>query len=535
MGFNLPPNLSEKKIECEEKRILVVLGANGSGKTRFGVWLEKNNPQKVHRISAQKSLTIPNFVSTASIEKAVSEFIFGYHYENNKTSIEQKFNNRWGRNPDTFLLNDFEKMLVLLHTEEYEKSVNFKDAAKEKEITPPETKLDLIQKIWEELLPHRKLKKSAGKIEVFPIGKESELYNSADMSDGERLVFYFIGEVLCSPSESLIIIDEPENHLHKSIVKKLWDKIENLRKDCNIVYITHDIDFALSRINSNFIWLKSYQGKNLWDYEFVDNLNDIPKDIFLEILGSRKEILFIEGKQDSLDYNIYNHIFDDFTVVPLGSCSKVIEATKSFNDLYNFHNLKALGIIDRDRKDEIEIEGYKRKKIFVPEVAEIENLFIAEEVVKMIAKMQRKNQDGVFSKVLENIFKELEYNIEKQSFEYAVYKSKEIIRNILQEKENVKNFDVFVVETKKGINDYNFDVLYNEINADFKKIIENKNYKELIKKFNFKGIIGASKVSELCGFKNTKEYIAFINEVLKENSDENKSLKEILKKYIKIE
>ena len=38
------------------------------------------------------------------------------------------------------------------------------------------------------------------------------------MSDGERAIFYFIGEVLCAKENSLIIIDEPENHLHKSIL-----------------------------------------------------------------------------------------------------------------------------------------------------------------------------------------------------------------------------------------------------------------------------------------------------------------------------
>lgn len=60
---------------------LVVVGANGAGKTRFGSWIEENNYEKVHRISAQKSLSMPSSVSTTSIEIAVEDLLYGMHYE----------------------------------------------------------------------------------------------------------------------------------------------------------------------------------------------------------------------------------------------------------------------------------------------------------------------------------------------------------------------------------------------------------------------------------------------------------------------
>lgn len=53
------------------------------------------------------------------------------------------------------MLNDYDKLMVLLHSEEYEKSVYYKDHGGEK----PITKLDKIQRIWESVLPHRKLEK----------------------------------------------------------------------------------------------------------------------------------------------------------------------------------------------------------------------------------------------------------------------------------------------------------------------------------------------------------------------------------------
>ena len=45
---------------------LVIVGANGSGKTRLGSAIELKYPKLVHRISAQKSLSFPREVSPTS-------------------------------------------------------------------------------------------------------------------------------------------------------------------------------------------------------------------------------------------------------------------------------------------------------------------------------------------------------------------------------------------------------------------------------------------------------------------------------------
>ena len=204
-----------------EFRQLVVVGANGSGKTRFGSNIEKRYNQITHRVSAQKSLTMPDFVGTKSREAAESEFLYGgWSKDNNDWNKNEGWlHYRWGNNINTYLLNDYEKLMVYLHTEEYEQALGFKENGGIK----PNTKLDRIQKIWETVLPHRKLRKKAGVIETFPTGQEQDIYNASQMSDGERVIFYLIGEVVCSPQDSIIIIDEPEMHIHRSLVKSLFD------------------------------------------------------------------------------------------------------------------------------------------------------------------------------------------------------------------------------------------------------------------------------------------------------------------------
>ena len=65
--------------------------------------------------------------------------------------------------------------------------------------------------------------------------------------------------MLCAKENSLIIIDEPENHLHKSILPRLWDAVEKEREDCVFLYITHDLEFARSRTQTQIIWVKEFE------------------------------------------------------------------------------------------------------------------------------------------------------------------------------------------------------------------------------------------------------------------------------------
>ena len=63
-------------------RSIVVIGANGSGKTRLGTWLEETRVTaklgEVHRIAAQKSLTMPESVSPTSLVRAEQALWIGY-------------------------------------------------------------------------------------------------------------------------------------------------------------------------------------------------------------------------------------------------------------------------------------------------------------------------------------------------------------------------------------------------------------------------------------------------------------------------
>ena len=56
-------------------------------------------------------------------------------------------------------------------------------------------------------------------------------YSAMKMSDGERSVLYFAAQVLCVPNNKILIVDEPELYLYKSLMNRLWTTLEEYRQD----------------------------------------------------------------------------------------------------------------------------------------------------------------------------------------------------------------------------------------------------------------------------------------------------------------
>jgi ABC-type branched-subunit amino acid transport system ATPase component len=509
---------------------LVIIGANGAGKTRFGSRIEELYLGETHRISAQKSLTFPSHVSPTSRDRAETAFKFGNYYDHFKSESQyhnQKVNARWGGNLNTSLLNDFDKLLVLLHTEEYEDSLSYKEGR----IAKPTTKLDRVQRTWETVLPHRKLIKSAGVIETYPTGQIASKYNASDMSDGERVIFYLIGEVICSAPNSIIIIDEPEMHIHKSLIKILFDLIEIERPDCSFIYLTHDIDFAFTRHTAMKIWAKSYEGGNIWNYELLNESTPIPEQLYLEVLGSRKPVIFLEGENSSIDYALYEQVFTNYTLKPLGGCEKVIQSVKSFNEQKGFHHIDSFGIIDRDRRQHQDVIKLNAKSIWVLDVAEAENLLLAEEIVKAVATHMGKDANTVFNDVKANLINFFKHQLDAQ----VLLHFKELLRKEYISLTNFtsKEIAAAISEIDGLYNGINKQTLFDTVKIEFDAVVAANNYHSVLRLFNLKNaLIPNSKVCELTGIKNNEDYLKLVLSLLKKKDAVSNNIKEAIKSKI---
>jgi len=368
---------------------VVLLGANGSGKTRFGVKVEELNDRRfgpssvregellVHRISAQKSLDINESLSIQEIDISNKELFLG-----SATTGAQKQGYRYGGYPNTHLLNDYDKVLSLFFSlenkqlqEAHIRDINAVNNGEERE-PPNTTVVDKATKIWNELLPHRKIDLTGNGVHVI---YEGNRYRGRELSDGERVILYMICQVLVLPSSSFLIIDEPELHIHKAVVNKLWDILEDCRLDCVFMYITHDIDFAVARNANQMIWLKGFDGTN-WDYEFI-NTNDyslLPEGLLLELLGTRQKVLFVEGEKGSYDSVLYKELYQNkgYHIIPCGGCNDVVRIYKAKRVYEKLNSVEAHCIIDRDFRTDEEIVTLQADGVAFLEVAEVENLFV---------------------------------------------------------------------------------------------------------------------------------------------------------------
>lgn len=524
--IKLPPKKGENEVEIEFDQ-LVIIGANGAGKTRFGSWIEMNNYEHVHRISAQKSLSMPFAVRSNSIDIAQDDLIYGTHNENRDWLKRQgKKSNRWNNNLNTSLLNDYDQLMVLLHSEEYEKSLLYKDEGGDK----PITKLDRIQSIFESVFPHRKVFKRAGVIEVYPTGQKESKYNGSEMSDGERCIFYLTGEVLCAPSNSIIIIDEPEMHIHTSLINHFFDLLEAERPDCPFVYLTHNIDFAFSRQNAKKIWAKSYED-GVWDYELLSGRSPIPEQLYLEILGSRQPVIFIEGDNSSIDYEIYSQVFSSYTIKYVNSCNKVIQITKSFNDARGFHHIESYGIIDRDRRDDTDINNLVSKNIWVLDVAEAENLLLLEDIVKAVASHMGKEADKVFNIVKQNLITFFSQEIDSQVLLH--------FREVLSRKyRDIINFNSHTIEDVINEIDASYagvdkQSIFDSIKKDFQAIVKNNDYYGVLRVFNLKNaLVPRSKLCEEIGVRNKDELRSLVISLMKIDDKISYTIKSAIKNSI---
>jgi ABC-type cobalamin/Fe3+-siderophores transport system ATPase subunit len=376
-------------------RDLVIVGANGSGKTLLAHELGGHIKGNGVIISSQRSLLLPEFNSVKSSSQALGELreLQLANKTNKDINIEQ-------------LQEEFSVLIQALLADENRFNKEYTKRASENAKngllteTPSESNLKKLITLWNSLFVTRKIAEDG--INIFVRG-DSSAYPVIKMSEGEKVALFIIAQVLLAPERGFVIIDEPEIYLHASIHKKLWDQLEYHRPDLKFIYITHDLEFATSRIRAKKLWLRSYDFLGVYDIEEIPK-NEIPETLLLELLGSKQSILFCEGNNESYDEKIYGILFPDFIIKPVGGCLSVIDYTKAFNKLPN--TLKAVGVIDRDYHEQKRLELLKRNRVFGTGVTQVENLFFIEPVLAAVAEVLGKPE--MINKIKSNILTQLD-------------------------------------------------------------------------------------------------------------------------------
>ncbi|MFL1548841.1 AAA family ATPase [Pseudomonas sp. D47] len=224
--------------------------------------------------------------------------------------------------------------------------------------------------------------------------QDGALYSYARMSDGERSALIFSAEVVAAPSGSVFLIDEPELHLHPSIVIALIKALILTRPDCGFVVCTHELKLPTAVQNSHIVLVRGcawQEGGNVrsWEVDVIEDLGDIPEWLWVDVVGARRKILFIEGNdKTSLDQPLYSLLFPGVSIIPMESCKDVMRAVEGLRAIEGEHRAEAFGLIDHDGMTEQQVKKFEEGSIFPLPVFSVESLIYSQEAQEAIAGLQ---------------------------------------------------------------------------------------------------------------------------------------------------
>lgn len=504
--YFLPDENGNKTEHGTTSNAVIIIGANGSGKSKLGAWIEQNDFENVHRIGAQRNLNFNENIPLKSYSQAEDLVFYGTADSTNIWRSRKGHRWNYGKSYTTTMMSDFEDVLAALIALTNVRNAEFIEKCKKCELErrekphTPNTAIDQLMEIWDVILPERKLKYFDGSFSaVFSCNGETIEYSSNQMSDGERAVLYLAAQVLCVPANKALIIDEPEIHLHRSIMNRLWSALESYRPDCLFIYITHDTQFAAAHGQSDKVWIKEFDGTH-WKLEIIDD-HELPEELLFDILGSRKNVLFVEGERNSYDTQLYSILYPSYYVIACGSCTQVISRTKAFRNSPSLHHCQVFGIIDRDYRSDYEIEKYKNDGIYALKVAEVENLFLVEELIRLIADHLGQSPDESFAPIREYVIHtRFAHQIDRQICQSVVAHLKYQLTAIELSK---KNDD----EAKNSLNTALQNIDYEKTKAEeeskFRGALCEDDYAKVLSVFNEKGL--TSSIGHFLGLVD-KEY-----------------------------
>lgn len=227
----------------------------------------------------------------------------------------------------------------------------------------------------------------------------------------------------------------------------------------------------------------SYTGIPNFEFDFLgDSLDDIDPGIIVEVVGSRKPILFCEGSKNDYDYTIYESIFGEkYTILPTGNSKSVISSVIACNVHSTTYSIQeAIGIIDSDVKSDEEVDQLESKMIYTLPCNEIEMLLLDEDIFKKVLEHQFMEM----SKFIE--FKNLFFNKLRSEKERII---KRIVKTQIDECLNSTIIDDKVNKTKDEIKG-NLDSIFKSIDVDnlwsscsskIDDILNSENYQEALK------------------------------------------------------
>ena len=455
----------------------VIVGKNGSGKSSFASFFKNSFSDNIVVIPAQKYLVYKPLHDHKSLTMNCEglSLIQGRDYISDLRKSEDVYNIL------SSIEDVFSNLITTFCNEEIKKGLNY--YYKKSTEGTENSLLTQVNNVLSNIIPGVQVQINSD-CRCIDISKANNTYNVNAMSDGEKVTLYYILHVILASKDSYIIVDEPETFLNTSVANRLWNSLEEIRPDCKFIYLSHNINFIMSRKLAKLIWCVEYTYPNKWvleDVEFQYSL--LPKELVISLLGTQKTILFCEGIVDEVsDYSFYSSLFSDKVFVyPVGGHREVIQYVRKFNSslLNGYYN--AVGIIDHDFLSEETIDDYLKDKIFTLPFNEIEMALLCDELLENVVSLyaDESTTKAKIARFKEEAFELLKSNKGKIVSENVKYYIEEQITTY--KITNAQNIETIIDGVNGWFNELKEKDLFKLYDDKISSIIEHKDYNEFLK------------------------------------------------------
>ena len=169
MDIKLPDKTNgQEAYVLRNARQVTLIGANGSGKSRFCNWLVNECGDKAYRISALKAM-FPQ-TEPSQLKGSIDDMFAQVNKSNTLAQSGAK--------------TEFEKLTYIMLADEFRELMNYKaHLLMHEEATFPKTRLDKTVKMWQEIFPQNKILRANGKL-MFTTEGHQDTYSALRLSDG---------------------------------------------------------------------------------------------------------------------------------------------------------------------------------------------------------------------------------------------------------------------------------------------------------------------------------------------------------------
>lgn len=223
----------------------------------------------------------------------------------------------------------------------------------------------------------------------------------SSLSSGEQEVVKVLFDVIRKQiNHSVVIVDEPELHLHPTLTFKLIEALKAIGDHTNqFIFLTHSADLISTYYSTGDVYFIDAIQTGANQAHKLSELTHSHSQI-VQLIGQNlglfavgKKLIFVEGENASIDRLTYHmiaqKIIPEAKVIPVGSVSNIITLKTIEEQIRNtIFGINIFMIRDRDGLDSNQIADLERGgRIKCLKKRHIENYFLDHEILFRVSEI----------------------------------------------------------------------------------------------------------------------------------------------------